>query len=1041
MALQKQVQAIPLVQGIDDKMSKILLPDGSLERGVNIEQIPNGEIWKRRGFRQIARVDTLQETTPTRGFARFLTDTSLLTEGNGSNQFEQKVWTIADDRITRKGPPGPFGQTMLYTDSSSFSYRILAKPIQFVKQFELSGFKVNCGHAFTYDGRFFALTSTYEGLDSFSGSMTISIIEFDPETNIQIGQVRQFSGTNSPITGGMTCDVVASGDNCIVGYYPNTSSLRLFNPFVLAQDASLPISSGFSLIAPTDGTNTRLMLVARDNSANDFKVYVGTTFATLVADTPQTIANSIDVSSEALHCKTWTYLGTTYVGFFWHDASGSNLAYQTFSFNYGTDTLTTIASGTISASEFDSVSSVGSVDNDNPFSGSESVVVFMTGVADDNGLVVRFNFNLNGTMPMSPKATLYVNEQTFNQGVVADDGDDAWFFTSKTNTVDGDLYNETASSARSRGVFLKQGQYAHRIAKNLADADVFYERFKSGKVVRTSDRRVYFVYLQNPPNQALLGQIQAPGVYRGVTFGVCALFPQTDQNTVINKQVDLNGTAVYSGGKLLTFDGFNVFPYNFDVKPVISDANLGGGGSSLPAGTYNFAAFFEIVDKNQNVHRSEFSFVITKSTVSTFSEFEIEIESPYELFQYGTEFVCHVFRTKEISGGGGDIFYQIGTIFFGDGSSSSYTITSSLSDTDIDSRTVIYTTGGVLEETNPPNCDTIAYVRNRFWTHEVGNRSTVWFSKVKADNLAPAFSNSLTLNVSEVGGELRGYAALDEKVIIFKERAIFVVVGDGPNNTGVGQFSTPQLISNQIGVKERQSILETPRGVFFLSDKGVFLLTRGLTLEAVGEPVENLIANIRAVSYDEVRDYAVFTMLNSTFIYDMPRGQWYEWTIPDVVDMRMVNDELRLIQSDRDVTQDGRVLEQAQGTWQDDGSTYEQMVKFGQMQFGNYAGYQRIYRVLFTGPAPDDATFDDVDVKVWSNHGTTEDSTFSIPQAVCTENGRFALEVRPARQRCEAMQVQISQTTNFSGFRIATLTAEMGVLPGAGRRASSRRAT
>jgi hypothetical protein len=53
----------------------------------------------------------------------------------------------------------------------------------------------------------------------------------------------------------------------------------------------------------------------------------------------------------------------------------------------------------------------------------------------------------------------------------------------------------------------------------------------------------------------------------------------------------------------------------------------------------------------------------------------------------------------------------------------------------------------------------------------------------------------------------------------------------------------------------------------------------------------------------------------------------------------------------------------------------------------------------------------------------------------------MSLEIRPSKQKCETMQIELSHTANNSGITINAVIAEVGAIPGAGRRASTGRAT
>ena len=80
---------------------------------------------------------------------------------------------------------------------------------------------------------------------------------------------------------------------------------------------------------------------------------------------------------------------------------------------------------------------------------------------------------------------------------------------------------------------------------------------------------------------------------------------------------------------------------------------------------------------------------------------------------------------------------------------------------------------------------------------------------------------------------------MDEKLVIFKESAIFYLSGDGPNNLGQQDtFIKPELVSSDIGCININSVVLTPDGLMFKSKKGIYLLSRSMQLAYIGANVE-----------------------------------------------------------------------------------------------------------------------------------------------------------------------------------------------------------
>jgi hypothetical protein len=91
---------------------------------------------------------------------------------------------------------------------------------------------------------------------------------------------------------------------------------------------------------------------------------------------------------------------------------------------------------------------------------------------------------------------------------------------------------------------------------------------------------------------------------------------------------------------------------------------------------------------------------------------------------------------------------------------------------------------------------------------------------------------------------LTGMAYQDGTIIGFCETSIYVCGGDGPDDQGVGQFSTPRALCRDIGCPDWRTIVETARGVFFRGPRGFYLLPRGNGVPVfIGAGVQRMFAS------------------------------------------------------------------------------------------------------------------------------------------------------------------------------------------------------
>ena len=73
--------------------------------------------------------------------------------------------------------------------------------------------------------------------------------------------------------------------------------------------------------------------------------------------------------------------------------------------------------------------------------------------------------------------------------------------------------------------------------------------------------------------------------------------------------------------------------------------------------------------------------------------------------------------------------------------------------------------------------------------------------------------------------EVTGLAAYATDLVVFSRTGIWLVTGEGPSTTGVGQFLAPRRVPTDLGCVDWRSVLSTSIGVFYQSRSGIMLLT------------------------------------------------------------------------------------------------------------------------------------------------------------------------------------------------------------------------
>lgn len=370
----------------------------------------------------------------------------------------------------------------------------------------------------------------------------------------------------------------------------------------------------------------------------------------------------------------------------------------------------------------------------------------------------------------------------------------------------------------------------------------------------------------------IINQILPSAMVTGNQVQIGYLF--ADQISPVNKsQTALSSTGVYvqTGVNLITFDlssanlitaeignnlhipggimwaydgvkaveqGFNVWPE--DVK-VASDATSG----SMSHQQYFYQVTYEWTDGQGNLHRSAPSVPATVTLSSTSS---VRIDVPtlrltYKVAPNGVRIVIYRWSAAQQN------YYQTTSItspLLNNPSVDSVFYIDTHSDAQIVGNSLIYTTGGVVENIAPPSPAAMALYKNRLFLINNEDKDSVWYSKIVLESTPVEFSDGFTRFISPTSGaqgstgSLFALAPMDDKLIFFKRDAEYYMTGNGPDITGANDdFSEPIFITSVTGTTNQNSVVSTPNGLMFQSDKGIWLLGRNLATSYQGAAVES----------------------------------------------------------------------------------------------------------------------------------------------------------------------------------------------------------
>lgn len=520
---------------------------------------------------------------------------------------------------------------------------------------------------------------------------------------------------------------------------------------------------------------------------------------------------------------------------------------------------------------------------------------------------------------------------------------------------------------------------------------------------------------------------------------------------------NMHDDYVIAGGILRSYDSDSVHEYGFHLYPENTTAAATSGGS-MNDGTYLVQAIYEWVDNRGIKYQSAPSISQSVTTSGTDNQVTVTIPSLL-LTDKGDIYTTNsksVLAKVYITENNATIPYLAATVTNAGGATTVSTIITADPST-FTGNEILYTTGGALENIAPDSCSYIFTHDNRPVLLGVEEPNQIRIGKDLKPATSSGFNEDLVITLDPFGGDIIAGASMDNYMIIFKETATYAISGAGPNDLGIGStYSNPQLISSDIGCKDIKSVLQTPDGIVVKTNKGIYILTRGLEYTYIGSNVEDhntdtiLSSNLLTDSH-EIR---FVTDANVTLVYNYFFKWWSTFTTFGALDAVIWQGSKYVYLTST------KVLQEDSSTYMDDGSYVTTKIKTGWIRLNTLQGYQRAYRVALLGEYHNDHLFqvkqfyDYADTVVATTNITASDIVSSSVYGGGATYGSDAYyggtandEVHQPRihlkkQKCESISFEISDSMNTAnasqGFSLEGISLELGGKSGIFRTSNAR---
>ncbi len=512
--------------------------------------------------------------------------------------------------------------------------------------------------------------------------------------------------------------------------------------------------------------------------------------------------------------------------------------------------------------------------------------------------------------------------------------------------------------------------------------------------------------------------------------------------------------AYIAGGHLLAFTGGVIRDQAFHFRPLIEDVSAVGNPSGVEPGTYNYVCVYESYDERGEVIRSSPSeaeeiVLGAASTVTVEFRLPVYVTSPHDAFVVPPARVA-IFRTKA----GGSLFFRLATLPARPATAGPYTQWPTLTYTDVRRDNLLleplYSDAQLPADPSPAPFD-VAVFQERVAIISGQARDEVWISKQKEPDVSAEFSAVQKVLVSGGRGDLTALASMDEKLILFKQDAIYAITGEGPNAVGQGTYAQAREVSSDIGCVNKCSVVVSEAGVFFESDAGIYLLDRGLNLQYIGGPVIDLVPGLgrliaRAVSVQPRKEiYFLLQGTNVVLCYNYRWGRWsdhYLWTqtnstpdlSPTIAPQDLAVTAERLTVLHHRVADLESVLTRTKAGSYVDSIAIEQFqgirfkLKTPWFKMAGLLGWQRTRNLRFLAEY---ASAHTLTIRTYHDYdNTTPTGTWTFADGVLSPvgvGGAYSVKVKLPNQKSQAVRFEFEATDLGAAYKALSLMLEYGV--------------
>jgi hypothetical protein len=519
---------------------------------------------------------------------------------------------------------------------------------------------------------------------------------------------------------------------------------------------------------------------------------------------------------------------------------------------------------------------------------------------------------------------------------------------------------------------------------------------------------------------------------------------KVDFTSTSNFDTEELGLNLLSGGGFISnYDGQVIAEHGFHIYPENVSGAVASGGS-LTAGAYQFKVIYVHTDAQGQIYRSAPSVAVSATTAS--SNLTVNLTIPTLRLTTHSNVICEVYRTVDT----GTVFYKVGSVANSTTSDTvAFSDTGAINNTNLLAKELLYTTGSVLAHVAPPATSVIGSFANRIFAISSENPKVLYYSQKRAKGQPVEFSDSLFITFNKAA-EVTALAEMDEKLIVFEKDRIFYLTGSGPTATGEqNSFSDPQLVTSDVGCSNTRSIVQMPNGLMFMSNKGVYLLDRGMSTQYIGAPVEtyNGLTISSAILLQDENQVRFTASDGVALVFDYFANKWSTFTNHDAngAVIWLANGSYVYLR-----TSGGLCYQESATRYSDVGAAIQLKITTAWIKPSSIQGFQRCRRAVLLGDFKSNHTLEArvaYDFRQYFN----ELHTFNFITATGTDeygdenpygseiygagtsgnaDGVYQFRMSLQKQKCDSIRFQFSDTVSTDpgqAYSISNLMLEIGL--------------